>query len=158
MYVNGFSMLHTPYTARLALNLDASQILFATSVDAGSDMEAEIGMLEEVGTAETSQWKLTVKDEKRNEFQASRIFHLFGFCAIHFEGAETGENERVSAVIINDSGEVTYYGTVAKNKTDGFLLLNLQDKYDDGDTLYLFSENAADGTSTNYAGGLSKVL
>ncbi len=158
LYVNGFSMLHTPYTARLALNLDASQILFATSVDAGSDMEAEIGMLEEVGTAETSQWKLTVKDEKRNEFQASRIFHLFGFCAIHFEGAETGENERVSAVIINDSGEVTYYGTVAKNKTDGFLLLNLQDKYDDGDTLYLFSENAADGTSTNYAGGLSKVL
>ncbi len=158
LYVNGFSMLHTPYTARLALNLDTSQILFATSVDAGSDVETEVGTLEEVATADTSQWKLTIKDENRNEFQATRIFHLFGFCAIHFEGAKSGENERVSAVIVNGDGEITYYGTVAKDKTDGFLLMNLKDKYNDGDTLYLFSENETDGASTNYASDLSKVL
>lgn len=158
LYVNGFSMLHTPYTARLALNLDTSQILFATSVDAGSDVETEVGTLEEVATADTSQWKLTIKDENRNEFQATRIFHLFGFCAIHFEGAKSGENERVSAIIVNGDGEITYYGTVAKDKTDGFLLMNLKDKYNDGDTLYLFSENETDGASTNYASDLSKVL
>lgn len=158
LYVNGFSMLHTPYTARLALNLNTSQILFATSVDAGSDVETEVGTLEEVATADTSQWKLTIKDENRNEFQATRIFHLFGFCAIHFEGAKSGENERVSAVIVNGDGEITYYGTVAKDKTDGFLLMNLKDKYNDGDTLYLFSENETDGASTNYASDLSKVL
>lgn len=158
LYVNGFSMLHTPYTARLALNLDTSQILFATSVDAGSDVETEVGTLEEVATADTSQWKLTIKDENRNEFQATRIFHLFGFCAIHFEGAKSGENERVSAIIVNGDGEITYYGTVAKDKTDGFLLMNLKDKYNDGDILYLFSENETDGASTNYASDLSKVL
>ncbi len=158
LYVNGFSMLHTPYTARLALNLDASQILFATSVDAGSEMETEAGTLEEVATKETSQWKLTIKDKNRNEFQATRIFHLFGFCAIHFEGAKSGENERVSAIIVNGNGEITYYGTVAKDKADGFLLMNLKDKYNDGDMLYLFSENETDGASTNYASDLRKVL
>lgn len=158
LYVNGFSMLHTPYTARLALNLDASQILFATSVDAGSEMETEVGTLEEVATKETSQWKLTIKDKNRNEFQATRIFHLFGFCAIHFEGAKSGENERVSAIIVNGNGEITYYGTVAKDKADGFLLMNLKDKYNDGDMLYLFSENETDDASTNYASDLRKVL
>lgn len=158
LYVNGFSMLHTPYTARLALNLDAEQILFATSLDMDYDQNAEDGTLKQVETAETSQWKLTIKDETLRSFQADRIFYLFDFCLIHFEGAASGENEYVSAVIVNNDGEITYHGRLAQNKENGILFLNLKEKYTDGDTLYLFSEKVSTDTATNLASDLKQIL
>ena len=42
LYINGYSMLHTPYTARLAMNLNTNQILFASA--ANVKLSGETGM------------------------------------------------------------------------------------------------------------------
>lgn len=157
LYVNGFSMLHTPYTARLAMNLDTKQILFASAANETLSGKTGMNALKKINTKDVSKWKLTVKDASRSKFSASSSSMSSDTCSVSFSGAKTSEQEYISAIIVNNKGEITYYGNIAKGKESGLLQINLKGKYEIGDTLYVFSEHVSKGTSTNYASDLVEI-
>ena len=157
LYVNGFSMLHTPYTARLAMNLDTNQILFASAANVKLSGKAGKNALKKISTKDVSEWKLTVKDASRSKFKVSSSSMTTNTCSVRFSGAKSGKQEYVSAIIVNKKGNITYYGNIAKGKKSGLLKINIKNKYKDGDTLYVFSEHVSKGTSTNYASDLVEI-
>ncbi len=60
---------------------------------------------------------------------------------------------------MNSSGEVTYYGRLAEAQSgdDKTVTVDLEGKYNDGDTLYVFNEQYNDDYKTDYASALVKI-
>ncbi|MBR4728292.1 MAG: hypothetical protein IK080_10440 [Clostridia bacterium] len=87
---------------RPALNIHLNAVLF-TSAPAGGKAGSGLTAVSDYDGAE---WKLTLLDESRSDFTASAC-RLGDKWVITYSGATTGENEKISAMIVNGSGEVT---------------------------------------------------
>ncbi len=147
LYVNGFSMLSSPYTARLAVNIDTDQITYVRN---SSNVEVE----EQTSPVK----KFAVKDEEHEMFEVSKIISIGDLCLLSFQGALSGDDEFVSAIITNVDVEITYYGTIEQNKERGIALLNLSGFMNQGDSLYVFSENVSENINSICTSDLIKVL
>ena len=77
-----------------------------------------------------SEWKLTLLDSSRsftaNVNGQTRVSALAGeSLQIAYSGAQTGDNEYVSALLCDDDGNVLCYGNIAQNSANGTATLNI---------------------------------
>lgn len=138
---------------RPAFNLGKSEIVFASSADGGKTDAATDSNLTAVGDWSGDTWKLTLRDSSRS-FRASAdkanakpgetIF-------INYSGAKTGDNEYVSAIIMDRNGELLYYGRIAQNSADGTAQIAVPKDLEPGRyALRVFSEQYNGDCNTDY--------
>ena len=148
------------YAARPAFNLDLSSVLFTAAAEGGkSSGVADADSLKAVSAYSGKAWKLTIKDSARSGFKASYDSRSGDLITIKYGGASAGTGEYISAIIVNDSGVITYYGNLASAAAgdDITASVNLAGKYNDGDTLYVFHEQCNGDKKTDYASELQEI-
>ncbi|MCD7864241.1 MAG: DUF6273 domain-containing protein [Lachnospiraceae bacterium] len=163
-----FTHVNTSWAARPAFNLDLNSVLFTSAAQGG---KSAIGMdsgLTVVSDYEGSEWKMTLDDSStRSSFTASattavRTNTKVVSVTISYLGAQTGDNEYISALITDSSGAVTYYGRL-KNLADssdagGTVEIDLSGiTMGSGDTLYIFNEQYNGDYKTDYASALKEI-
>ena len=142
---------------RSAFMLDLQKILFVSASEEGKSSGSD--GLQKVGTNKNDDWKVTLKDDSRAGFTASMDTHSGDAFTIDYSGAATGDNEYISAVIINKEGGITYYGRIAQAaEASGQAEINTAGKMNPGDTLYLFNEQYNGDKQTDYASDLQKIF
>ena len=146
------------YGVRPAFSLKSSSVLF-TSAAVGGKPD---GGLTPISEYTGNEWKLTLSDSDRSGFLATLKSHSGNSVRFDYEGAKTGANEYISAMVIN--GEtVKYYGRL-KNVTrtgmeSGDLTLTLPVGVDvkKGDRLFVFNEQCNGDRKTDYASDLLEL-
>ena len=102
-------------------------------------------------------------DSSRSGFTAACDSMSGDVATIRYSGAKADTNEYISAVVVNSSGEITYYGKLAAaqaddpDKDDPTCTVNLAGKISNGDTLYVFNEQANGDKTTDYSSKLKKI-
>jgi|GEM_PF-1907796 len=142
---------------RPAFNIDLNSVLFTSAANGGKAGE---GALAPVGDYSGSDWKLTLLDDARSDFTASFDSSSGDVWTIKYSGATAGTNEYISALVLNSSGEVTYYGRLAaaESGNDKTVTVDLEGKYNDGDTLYVFNEQYNGDYKTDYASAFAVII
>ena len=138
---------------RPAFNLGKSEIVFASSADGGKTDAATDSNLTAVGDWSGNTWKLTLRDSSRN-FRASadKANAKPGeTISINYSGAKTGDNEYVSAIIMDRNDELLYYGRIAQNSADGTAQIAVPKDLEPGRyALRVFSEQYNGECNTDY--------
>ena len=99
------------WAARPAFNLNLDSVLFASAAAGGkSSGAAGAGALQEITGSAPTEWKLTLLDSDRT-FSVSDEEIDDDTVSFSYADAETGANEYLSAVIV-DNGSITRYGQV----------------------------------------------
>lgn len=140
---------------RPALNLDLTNVIFTSAaVDGKKGNEALTAVDNYIG----SEWKLTVLDSDRNTFNASFESKSGNLVTVNYTGATTGTNEYISAIIKNSEGTVTYYGRLAEVSSEaGTVNIDVGEKLNEGDTLYVFNEQYNGDYKTDYTSELKEI-
>ena len=141
---------------RPAFNLDLGSVLF-TSAAVGGKISGAAGAdaLEEVGKNAGNEWKVTLKDDSRVNFSASMTAASEKEVTFSWEGAKTGRDEWISAVITDADGNVKYYGRVAQaEKASGTATVELPAGLSATDRLCVFNEQYNGDKKTDYASPL----
>ena len=145
---------------RPAVNLNLDSVLFTSAAEGGkSSGPIGAGALEEVLKYTGSEWKLTLKDGSRDSFSVDETTVNGNALTVDYSGATTGTNEYISAVVMDSSNTVIYYGRI-KSLTDfrdasGTVQITLPRGFiRSTDTLYLFSEQYNGDYMTDYASDL----
>lgn len=138
---------------RPAFNLGKSEIVFASSADGGKTDAATDSNLTAVGDWSGNTWKLTLRDSSRS-FRASadKANAKPGeTISINYFGAKTGDNEYVSAIIMDRNDELLYYGRIAQNSADGTAQITVPKDLEPGRyALRVFSEQYNGDCNTDY--------
>ena len=149
---------------RPALNLDTKKVLFVTSETFGNAYWSAVGAdaLQSVGLpGDWSQnWLLTLLDSSQSSFYAECTDYTDGVATIEYHNAAVCNYEEytISAMIVDSQGIVQYYGRVQYTYSkDGSFTLNVGDKYQSGDTLYIFNESKMYNSCTEWASPLSAI-
>ena len=155
---------------RPAFNLNLNSVLF-TSAAMGGKAASGIGSgLTAVTDYDGNEWKLTLLDSDRN-FNASAstgavLTKKYGYSDwtvdITYSGANTGENEYVSAMLVDSSDNVLYYGrlrNIASNgDSNGNLTISVPSGLSAGAySLHVFSEQDNGDYKTDYASAFQTV-
>lgn len=130
--------------ARPAFNMDVSSVLFTSSANTQNSV---------------NEYKLTMKDSTRNKFTA-KVSNISGNqLTVSYTDAKEGENEYISAIIVNTCGDVTYYGKLANvTGKSGTALLDLTDiTFTITDKIYIFNEQVNGDCKTDFASELIEV-
>ena len=142
---------------RPAANLNKSRVLMTSNKDGKSD--AVDSALTAPADYEGAEWKLTLIDSGRTGFTAniggeSSVTAAAGVeVTITYSGAQPGENEYVSAMLLDDGGNLLYYGRLANNSDAGTVNVTVPEALSKGDyTLKVFSEQCGSGWAADYAG------
>ena len=145
-------------SVRPAFNLDKEKVLFTSPAkDVKKGMVAEEGKLKAVEDTDTTEWKLTLKDDSRNGFNldtgdGKKVTIAGNTLTIPYKNATTGTNEYISAVV-EKNGSITHYGrlkAVENSNTDknGEVTVQLPDNFD---KLYLINEQLNGDKKTDYS-------
>lgn len=113
---------------RPAFNLNQSAILFTSAAVDGKNTDA-VGTLKANAANATRENKLTMVDSAHDSFritdpddvQATNIAKYSlpgGSIALKYENAVTGDNEYISAMIVNDRKKVLYYGQLEPARSE----------------------------------------
>ena len=158
LYVGG------DWAARPAFNLNLNSVLFTSAAVGGKADAAVDENLTAVTDYTGSEWKLTLKDSSRSSFsadvngQASVAASVGSRVQITYSGAQTGENEYVSAMLCDSNDNVLYYGTIAQNSESGTAGVMIPDGLAVGDyTLKVFSEQCSGDKKTDYASDFASI-
>lgn len=80
---------------------------------------------------------------------------------IEYANAKTGQNEYLSAVILDALDNIKYYGRIKKLDSDdsgrGSAIVNINNIHGVGDTLYIFNEQINDNGKTDFASVMRPV-
>lgn len=142
---------------RPAFNLNLSSVLF-TSAAAGGKSAGANG-LAAVADYSGSDWKLTLLDSSRT-FAVSNAMLGGNTVTFSYSGAQTGVNEYLSAVIMDQNGTIAYYGRILQpSSASGTASLTLPSGVTLSDTtkLYVFNEQYNGDKRTDYASALCQV-
>ena len=157
------NLVDTARAARPAFNLALDSVLFTSAAEGGkSSGPIGAGALEEVLKYTGSEWKLTLKDGSRDSFSVGETTVNGNALTVDYSGATTGPNEYISAVVMDSSNTVIYYGRI-KSLTDpgdarGTVQITLPRGFiRSTDTLYLFSEQYNGDYMTDYASDLVEL-
>ena len=144
-----------PYAARPAFNLDLNSVLFTSATENGKPG----GGLNEVPEYKGNEWKLTLKDSSRADFNVSSAYMVGDSLKISYSGAKTEENEYISVVVMDNNGSITHYGRSASSLTDanGVATIEGMTAMQEGRTLYAFNEQYNGDNKTDYASELKQV-
>lgn len=159
--------------ARPAFNLDMSKVLF-TAPATGGGPARDAGGLKKVPTEAPSEWRLVLKDDGLNSspsgsFTAEPVSGTAspievntenGKISIAYEHARTGNNEYISAMLIDKNDKVLYYGQIEECTADsGEVEIQVpSDLATDTYWLRVFNEQYAGSNRTGYAGGFSNAI
>ena len=141
---------------RPAFNLDLSDVLFTSAATGGKP--AGNG-LTAVADYSGNDWKLTLKDSTRSSFAISNAKWSGNTLTFSYSGAQTGTNEYLSAVIL-ENGAITCYGRILQlTSASGTASLSLPSgvTLSDTTTLYVFNEQVNGDERTDYASALSPI-
>ena len=157
------------YGVRPALNLNLSSALF-TSAAVGGKSSGTVGnnSLKPVGSNDSGEWKLTLKDDGtitgldgHMGFTASRADSgnvvAGGNIKITYNGGQTGTNEYVSVFLKDSTGKIVYYGHLAENSESatGAALTIPSDIALGTYTVGVFAEQCNGDNNTDYASAIS---
>ncbi len=154
------------YAVRPALNLDRSSVIFISSAVGGKALTGT--GFNAIKTGAVARWKLTLYDKDRANFSIKTTKYEPSSISIDYSGAKTGENEYLSAVIV-DEGRVLYYchllqldGTT--HGSSGHVSIDIPTgiTLDSNTTLRLFNEQyhsdaSGDPVQTDYSSALKSV-
>lgn len=164
------------WAARPAFNLDLNSVLFTSAAAGGKIPAASSGgnqsgeaadAIFEIGDYDGNEWKLTLLDNSRN-FSISDAKIKESNIDFSYSNAQTGTNEYISAVIV-DNGALTHYGRIlqldgTENGESGTARVTLPAGVTLSDTtkLYVFNEQYNGGENddtklTDYASQLIEV-
>ena len=141
------------WAARPAFNLNLNSVLF-TSAAEGGKISTGADAIFEIGDYTGNEWKLTVLDSSRNfSISNATINGSSGTIGFSYSDAQTGTNEYISVVIV-DNGAITHYGRILQldgttNGASGTASLTLPAGVTLSDTtkLYVFNEQYNGGES-----------
>lgn len=174
-YVNFQGIVHMydwyGMSARPAFNLKSSSILFTSAAVGGkasTPSSADLGIKKNVNLSTSEEiYKLTMldSDTERDSFTikdaenptSSTIAKSQGqTVTLNYENAVTGTNEYVSAMIVDNSNEVTYYGQLKNTKTaddaSGSVSFTIPDDFESGSyKLHLFNEQINGDYHTDFS-------
>lgn len=166
--IKGFDVMTSNITVRPAFNLNLSSVIF-TSAAVGGKTSGTVGAgaLTAVSDYNGNEWKLTISDSSRNSFTASRTdsgnVAAGNNITISYDHATTGANEYISAVLLNSSGDLLYYGHIvdmrsASASESGTAEITIPAGLSDGDyTIKVFSEQCNGDKKTDYASELRSI-
>lgn len=143
--------------SRPAFNLDSNNILFTSPAVNGKFLDDDyVGSeLTSVGTTNNTEWKLTLKDSTRSNFKASTNVNFARpgeNITITYSGAKIGFNEYVSAMIVDENGDVLHYGRIANNNDRGRDTITIPSEMAPGNyTLKVFNEQCKEDYKTDYS-------
>ena len=143
---------------RPAFNLNLSSVLFTSAVGAGGKSAGANG-LAAVADYSGSDWKVTLLDSSRT-FAVSNAMLGGNTVTFSYSGAQTGVNEYLSAVIMDQNGTIAYYGRILQpTSASGTASLTLPSGVTLSDTteLYVFNEQYNGDKRTDYASALCQV-
>ena len=147
------NLMDSVWAARPAFNLNLNAVLFSSAADGGKT-DAEIDSnLTEVGTG-SAEWKLTLRDTSRsfNASASNTLVRVGENLTVTYSGAGTGKNEYVSAMLVDSSGNILYYGRIAQNSANGTTSVAIPSDLTAGTyTLKVFSEQYNGDYKTDYA-------
>ena len=147
---------------RPAFNLNTSNVIF-TSAATGGKSSGSVGSnaLSAVNSYSGTDWKLTLKDSNRSNFNASFVSVNNDVVTVNYSGASYGSNEYVSAIIVNSSGDIKYYGRIkqfsSSGSASGQITVNTSGKLANTDKFYVFSEQCNGDKKTDYASALKEI-
>lgn len=142
---------------RPAFNLNLSSVLFTSAATDGKSAGAN--GLAAVADYSGSDWKLTLLDSSRT-FAVSNAMLGGNTVTFSYSGAQTGVNEYLSAVIMDQNGTIAYYGRILQpTSASGTASLTLPSGVTLSDTtkLYVFNEQYNGDKRTDYASALCQV-
>ena len=147
------------FAVRPAFNLDLDDVLFTSAAEGGKPASGMDSGLTAVQNYSGNDWKLTLKDSTRSSFAISNAKWSGNTLTFSYSGAQTGTNEYLSAVIL-ENGAITYYGRILQlTSASGTASLSLPSGVTLSDTtkLYVFNEQFNGDKRTDYASALSPI-
>ncbi len=146
------------YSIRPALNLDRTYVLFATAAEGGKT--GTLGKMSKVEENKSNEWKLTVYDREREGFSAGFVDFENRILTIKYSDAKTGDNEMISAILVNKYGTLKYYAQLgaAQEGKNITLTCDLNVTLRDGDIFYVFNEKCNGDKATDYASALIRIM
>ncbi len=144
---------------RPAFNLNLSDVLFTSAATGGKSASGMDSGLTAVQNYSGNDWKLTLKDSTRSSFAISNAKWSGNTLTFSYSGAQTGTNEYLSAVIL-ENGAITCYGRILQSTSaSGTANLSLPSgvALSDTTTLYVFNEQVNGNERTDYASALSPI-
>lgn len=147
------------FAVRPAFNLNLENVLFTSAATGGKSASGMDSGLTAVQNYSGNDWKLTLKDSTRSSFAISNAKWSGNTLTFSYSGAQTGTNEYLSAVIL-ENGAITYYGRILQlTSASGTASLSLPSGVTLSDTtkLYVFNEQFNGVKRTDYASGLTAV-
>ncbi len=147
------------FAVRPAFNLDLDDVLFTSAAEGGKSASGMDSGLTAVQNYSGNDWKLTLKDSTRSSFAISNGKWSGNTLTFSYSGAQTGTNEYLSAVIL-ENGAITYYGRILQlTSASGTASLSLPSGVTLSDTtkLYVFNEQFNGNKRTDYASALSPI-
>ena len=151
VFYDGFTYVVSIFSAhgvRPAFNLDLSDVLYASPARAGKNFGEE---LTAVPDYDGTEWKLTLIDSSRSQFNADILYYNESFY-ITYSGAGTGDGEYISAMLCDESG-AKYFASVRPDEGgNGTWILKEPTGIATGKyTIKVFSEKRNDDLKTDYA-------
>ena len=152
---------NNPSAVRPAMNLSTAgnNILFISAAEDGKPS----GGLTKIGEYAGNEWKLTLLDSSRSGFSVTTTSvsttNYGGDIQIEYSGAKTGDNEYISVLLKDSSGNPTYYGrSAALTAASGTVTIPVAagltpDSYD----LYVYNEQYNGDKMTDLASELQSV-
>ena len=178
---SGYVVISNEVGVHPAFYVNPESVLF-TSAAAGGKSTGVVGAraLKAVSAVDTAAWTLTLLDPGHSGFSIDPSAVTYNSetnaVTVPYSGAKTGFNEYISAIIKDSSGNITYYGRVARlgkaAAASGSITVNLAGKLNAGDTLFIFNEQVnspetappetevpvgAPDTQTDYASALIEI-
>ena len=155
----------TDWAARPAFNLNLDSVLFASAAEGGKSSGAAGAVaLQEITGSAPNEWKLTLKDSSRSGFAVSNAAISGSTVSFSYDGATTGTNEYLSAVVV-DNGSITHYGRVMAlddaSKASGSnieITLPTGVTLGNGVELKVFNEQYNGDKKTDYSSDLREIV
>ena len=143
------------FGVRPSMYLDNSKIFFTSPASGGKTESGLTSVLDYNG----NEYKLTVLDTNRNNFLVTKKSQSGGIIEFDYELAKTGNNEFISAMVVNGD-TVKYYGRIKNvNDESGTLSLSIPSTVNanNGDRLFVFNEQCNGDYKTDYASPLREL-
>ena len=140
--------------SRPAFNLNLDSILYtSTAIRSKWDANVDDRLFAVNTVTNIPDWKITLKDNSRNfsAYTSTKKLRANESLTITYSGAKTGDNEYVSAMIVDENGDVLYYGRIAQNSESGTATVTIPSEMATGTyTLKVFSEQCNGDYKTDY--------
>ena len=163
LFYYGDRVDYVNYAVRPAFNLNLSSAIFTSAAVGGKSSGAVgAGSLQKVGTNETNEWKMTVKDKAHKDFKVESVSTCDGkTLKIKYSGVVAKEGEYISAIITDQFDDIKYYGNLIEfadgDSTQDIVKVTIDGKMESTDKLYVFNEQLNGDKKTDFSSPLQKI-